>query len=279
MQLMHNSHRKATILDTWMPSRPKGSFTATEEEATQSAEQLLVSRRGTDHGRPECYYDGVRGRLVLALEYGGDGGTSVGECATKQAPIAAFPAHWAPNGMALDDRGRFPSRYRHDVFIAFHDSWNRAPYPQDGYIIVFQGLTGGRAAGNCEILADRFAGPMKTPDQTLHRAPGVAVGPVGSLYVSDHVRGRLYRISNLGAADPGTSGAITPPCPRPSAPAGALYVTDAQPRKLLTRVPTRLQSRRPLPLFPRRNPRDGDAGESHGSRRSRRCRLRRLPLC
>jgi hypothetical protein len=32
--------------------------------------------------------------LVLAPEYGGDGGKTVGICAQKQAPVAAFPAHW-----------------------------------------------------------------------------------------------------------------------------------------------------------------------------------------
>jgi glucose/arabinose dehydrogenase len=199
-----------------------------EEEATQPAEELLLLQQGADYGWPECYYDAVRGRLVLAPEYGGDGGNAVGQCATKRAPIAAFPAHWAPNAMALYDKQQFPSRYRHGVFIAFHGSWNRAPYPQNGYNIVFQGLQGTHAAGNCQIFADGFAGPVKTPDQALHRPSGVAVGPDGSLYVTDDVRGRIYRITYRGGADPGGSGAITP-CPSPSAPAGAIHVADAQP--------------------------------------------------
>jgi len=39
-------------------------------------------------------------KLVLAPEYGGDGGKKVGPCATKIAPIASFPRIGRP-GMAL----------------------------------------------------------------------------------------------------------------------------------------------------------------------------------
>ena len=107
----------------------------------------------------------MQGKLVLAPEYGGDGGKKVGPCATKSAPIAAFPAHWAPNAMALYDKQQFPAHYRDGVFIAFHGSWNRAPYPQGGYNVVFQALAGDHASGQCEIFADGFAGAVESPDQ------------------------------------------------------------------------------------------------------------------
>ena len=122
-------------------------------------------KQGGDYGWPECYYDAIQGKLVLAPEYGGDGGKKVGPCATKSAPIAAFPAHWAPNAMALYDKQQFPAHYRHGVFIAFHGSWDRAPYPQGGYNVVFQALAGDHASGQCEIFADGFAGAVKSPGQ------------------------------------------------------------------------------------------------------------------
>ncbi len=90
-----------------------------------------------------------------------------GPCATKIAPIAAFPAHWAPNGMVLYDKDQFPSRYRNGVFIAYHGSWDRAPYPQVGYNAVFQALAGIRASGRCEIFADGLAGAVKAPGAAL----------------------------------------------------------------------------------------------------------------
>ncbi len=61
---------------------------------------------------------------------------------TRLPPAAAFPAHWAPNGMVHYDKKEFPARYRNGVFIAFHGSWNRAPYAQGGYNVVFQPLAG-----------------------------------------------------------------------------------------------------------------------------------------
>ena len=83
----------------------------------------------------------------------------------KIPPVAAFPAHWAPNAMVLYDKKQFPARYRNGVFIAFHGSWNRAPYPQGGYNVVFQPLTGDHASGQCEIFADGFAGAVKSPEK------------------------------------------------------------------------------------------------------------------
>ena len=200
-----------------------------EEEATQPAEELLLLTRGGDYGWPECYYDAVQKKLVLAPEYGGDGGKKVGPCAAKSAPIAAFPAHWAPNGMARYDKQQFPSRYHNGVFIAFHGSWNRAPYPQGGYNVVFQALAGDHASGQCEIFADGFAGGVKSPDQAKHRPSGVAVGPDGSLYVSDDIRGRIYRIVYNGGSGNGGSTAQFTACPSASAPAGSISVADAAP--------------------------------------------------
>jgi glucose/arabinose dehydrogenase/mono/diheme cytochrome c family protein len=196
-----------------------------DEEATLPAEEVLLLKQGGDYGWPECYYDSFREKLVLAPEYGGDGGNKV--CATKLAPAAAFPAHWAPNAMAHYDKPQFPARYREGVFIAFHGSWNRAPYVQGGYNVVFQPLSGGHGAGACEIFADGFAGAVKSPAGAAHRPSGLAVAPDGALYVSDDVRGRIYRIVYRGGANFDAS-KVTP-CPSLTAPAGSIAESAAQP--------------------------------------------------
>jgi glucose/arabinose dehydrogenase/mono/diheme cytochrome c family protein len=196
-----------------------------QEEATQPAEELLHVRKGGDYGWPECYFDEARGRLVLAPEYGGDGGSAIGVCAQKLAPVASFPAHWAPNDVVIYTGKSFPPHYRVGAFIAFHGSWDRAPYPQGGYNVVFQPLTSAAPAGRCEVFADGFAGPIKEPGRAEHRPSGVALGPDGSLYISDDTAGRIYRVSYRGSA-PTT--AYTP-CPPADAPAGPAVTTSARP--------------------------------------------------
>jgi glucose/arabinose dehydrogenase/cytochrome c5 len=196
-----------------------------DQEATLPAEQIMLLKQGGDYGWPECYFDPFVEKLILAPEYGGDG-KKPGVCATKTAPVAAFPAHWGPNGMAHYDKPEFPKRYREGVFIAFHGSWDRAPYPQGGYNVVFQPLTGDRASGQCEIFADGFAGAVKSPQGAAHRPSGLTVGPDGALYVSDDVAGRIYRIVYQGGR--GTQANITP-CPSAASPAGEVAAAPANP--------------------------------------------------
>jgi glucose/arabinose dehydrogenase/mono/diheme cytochrome c family protein len=198
-----------------------------EQEATLPAEELLLLKQNGDYGWPECYYDSFAQKLVLAPEYGGDGGKTIGVCANKTAPVAAFPAHWAPNAMVRYEQKQFPARYRDGVFIAFHGSWDRAPYPQGGYNIVFQPLAGEHSSGQCEIFADGFAGATRSPAGAAHRPSGLAVGPDGSLYVSDDIHGRIYRIVYQGGSESGA--ANVRPCPSATAPAGNPVAVPAEP--------------------------------------------------
>lgn len=171
-----------------------------ERGAELPAEVLLTPSRDADFGWPYCYHD-AEGHLVLAPEYGGDGGKEVGRCATKTPAVAAFPAHWAPNDVLVYRDGQFPKAYRGGVFIAFHGSWNRTPKPQDGYLVVFQPLEDGRPSGPFIRFADGFAGAFKEPGRADHRPAGLAVGPDGALYIADDVKGRIWRVTWQGSPD------------------------------------------------------------------------------
>ena len=188
------------------------------------AEELLELKQGRDYGWPECYYDQKQKKLVLAPEYGGDGGRKIGVCADKEAPVAGFPGHWAPNDMLIYTGTQFPEPYRDGAFIAFHGSWNRAPRAQAGYNVVFQPLADGKAAGDYVVFADGFAGAHKDPGRAAFRPSGLAVGPDGALYIGDDVHGRIWRVTYRGdaaTAHPATapalaqasssSGAVSPP--------------------------------------------------------------------
>jgi glucose/arabinose dehydrogenase/mono/diheme cytochrome c family protein len=171
-----------------------------EQGANEPAEEVVRLEQGADYGWPYCYFDLPQGKLVLAPEYGGDGGKTVGLCADKRAPIAAFAAHWAPNDLLLYNAHEFPTAYHGGAFIAFHGSWNRAPFPQGGYNVVFQPLADGRASGPFTVFADGFAGAIEEPGQAAHRPSGLALGPDGALYISDDQRGRIWRVTYSGPA-------------------------------------------------------------------------------
>ncbi|PNG27157.1 PQQ-dependent sugar dehydrogenase [Methylocella silvestris] len=172
-----------------------------EQGQNLPAEILVELKHGADYGWPECYFDDKQEKLVLAPEYGGDGGQKIGVCAEKTPPVAFFPAHWAPNDMKIYHGAQFPAAYRGGAFIAFHGSWNRAPGPQGGYNVVFQPLSDGKASEPYVIFADGFAGAHKEPGRAEHRPSGLAVGPDGALYVSDDQGGRIWRVTFEGGPD------------------------------------------------------------------------------
>jgi glucose/arabinose dehydrogenase len=166
-----------------------------EQGAELPAETLFRVVQGGDYGWPYCYYDGRQDRHVLAPEYGGDGRRTE-RCSDKPKPLYSFPAHWAPNALLFYAGEAFPERYRGGAFIAFHGSWNRPV--QQGYNVVFLPLdAGGNPRGNFEVFADGFAGvkQLKDPKSARHRPSGVAMGPDGSLYISDDQRGRIWKVT------------------------------------------------------------------------------------
>lgn len=167
-----------------------------EQRAQLPAEELFAVDEGDEFGWPYCYYDSLQQRKVLAPEYGGDG-TIVGRCAGYEDPLVAFPAHWAPNAMAIYTGRHFPSAYRDGAFVAFHGSWNRAPAMQAGYNVAFVPMRNGLPSADYEVFAEGFTGVerVRSPAESRHRPSGVAQAPDGRLYVSDSSRGRLWRIS------------------------------------------------------------------------------------
>jgi len=171
-----------------------------EQGAELPAEEILRIDRGDDFGWPYCYYDWQRGEKVLAPEYGGDG-QEIGRCADMEDPVVAFPGHWAPNGFAFYDGDQFPEEYRNGAFVAWHGSWNRSPLPQEGYKISFIPWSDSTSELSSDVRADwatGFAGEAKDPSNAEHRPSGLAVGPNGSLYVTDDQGGTIWRIMYRG---------------------------------------------------------------------------------
>ena len=166
-----------------------------QQNADLPAEEFLLVEEKSNFGWPYCYYDLAQNKKILGPEYGGDG-RKIERCSAADDPILAFPAHTAPNDLLFYTGDMFPEKYKHGAFIAFHGSWNRAPLPQEGYYVAFIPFKGLLPSGPWEIFASGFAGSevVNSPGDAKHRPCGLAQGPNGSLYVTDDVKGRIYRI-------------------------------------------------------------------------------------
>ena len=182
----------------------------TQQGEELPAEEFVRLEQGKDYGWPQCYFDGFQKKLMLAPEFGGDGQTA-GLCAQRTAPVAFFPAHWAPNDALFVTSRRFPAAYRQGVFIAFHGSWNRAPGPQGGFNVVFQPMKDGQASAPFVIFADGFAGPGKEAGRADFRPTGLAAGRDGALFISDDVHGRIWRVTYRAAGAASVVGVSVPP--------------------------------------------------------------------
>ena len=165
------------------------------ESAELPAEEFLMVKKGSNFGWPYCYYDQLQEKKVLAPEYGGDG-KQLGRCSGMDLPLIGFPGHWAPNALLFYTGNMFPEKYKNGAFIAFHGSWNRAPLKQKGYNVVFVPFKDGKPSGQWEVFADGFMGreEISTTREAQFRPCGLAQGPDGSLYISDSVKGRIWKI-------------------------------------------------------------------------------------
>lgn len=172
----------------------------TKQNAELPSEELLRIAESSNFGWPYCYHDWQQGKRVQSPEYGGDS-RKVGDCDQYPAPSAAFPGHWAPGSLLFYTGSQFPRPYQDGAFIAFQGSWNRAPEPAGGYKVIFQPFKGTSAAGTYSVFADGFAGvtPLLQREQAKHRPSGLAQAPDGSIYISDMVEGRVWRVLYRGS--------------------------------------------------------------------------------
>jgi glucose/arabinose dehydrogenase len=167
-----------------------------EDDERLPAEELFVVEEGGEYGWPYCYYDDRLDDKVLAPEYGGDG-EEVGLCEAMVEPDTTYPAHWAPLSIHFYRGDMFPQDYRNGAFIAFHGNRFEPEADEElpGYSVEFQPFDGGRPESRYHEFADDFVGtdgPL--PDSARHRPVGLAEAPDGSLYISDDVSGRIWRV-------------------------------------------------------------------------------------
>ncbi|MCB0634688.1 MAG: PQQ-dependent sugar dehydrogenase [Saprospiraceae bacterium] len=172
------------------------------EGAVLPSEVFIRLEEGANAGWPYHYYDQIKEGYFLNPEYGGDGDKQ-GDVSKLTEPIVGFLGHFAPNDLLFYSGTQFPERYKNGAFIAFHGSTSSSPYPQSGYFVGFVPMKDGKASGPWEVFADGFAGvdTIVNTSDAAYRPMGLAMGPDGSLYVSDSEKGKIWRIIYKGDKD------------------------------------------------------------------------------
>ncbi len=141
-----------------------------------------------DYGWPYCYenHQAVDGH----------------DCSAQTVPRVVMPAYATPIGAAfypLHPTGAhaFPESYRGGAFVTLHGSWHQPPVPPR---VIFIPMNGDepKTPVDWDDPATQwkpFVGGFQTASgQRIARPTGVAVGPDGSLFVSDDTDGGIYRI-------------------------------------------------------------------------------------
>ena len=111
-------------------------------------------------------------------------------------PKYKFEPHSAPLGLRFYRGDMFPAKYKNNLIVAQHGSWNRSPEAgHTGYQLRFVRVEGDRVA-NSEIFASGWLD--KNNNKGLGKPVDVMEMPDGSLLVSDDVAHCIYRITYVG---------------------------------------------------------------------------------
>jgi glucose/arabinose dehydrogenase len=135
-------------------------------------------KSGMHFGFPSCH-----GRAIADPEFG-----RRRPCGDTTPPARELGPHVAALGMRFYTGAMFPERYRGQIFIAEHGSWNRTT--PIGYRVTLVRLDGDRA-----ISYEPFAEGWLQGDSPWGRPVDIEVMPDGALLVSDDKGGALYRIT------------------------------------------------------------------------------------
>lgn len=143
-------------------------------------ELLTRVEAGGFYGWPYCIWEGER--AVPDPDLG-----SPERCRNVARPSLLYQAHSAPLGLAFYTGSQFPAEYRGNLFIALHGSWNRSA--PTGYKVIRVRFDGSGPT------AEDFATGWLAGSRVRGRPVDIAVGPDGSLFVSDDAQGVVYRIT------------------------------------------------------------------------------------
>ncbi|MBI5456354.1 PQQ-dependent sugar dehydrogenase [Candidatus Kaiserbacteria bacterium] len=154
-------------------------------------DEVNILERGKNYGWPICY-----GKNVHDSAY--DKNTYFRNPCMEPFEIPShidIPAHSAPLGLAFVPEEGWPEDYWHDLFVAYHGSWNRST-PTGYKIVRFDLDPHGKPTGEVSDFMAGFILPAQAGDgrTVIGRPVDILIQPGGTMYVSDDRAGAIYRI-------------------------------------------------------------------------------------
>ena len=176
-----------TVGFTWHPDNRQLWFTDNGRDNLgndQPADELNhASTSGMHFGYPYCHQGDIPDP-----EFG-----KGKNCSDYTPPVQKLGPHVAALGLRFYMGDMFPQRYKKQIFIAEHGSWNRTE--PIGYRISLVDLDESGNSKGYSVFAD---GWLQPGGKVLGRPVDVQVLPDGSLLVSDDYSGVIYRITYKG---------------------------------------------------------------------------------
>ena len=111
------------------------------------------------------------------------------KCEQFIAPEWKFKAHIAPLGMRFYTGEQFPKRFKNQLFVAQHGSWNRSK--PHGYRIALVNFENGKPVSEQAFIT----GWLTKDDKVLGRPTDILQMPDGSLLIADDTLGVIYRVT------------------------------------------------------------------------------------
>ena len=173
-----------TVGFTWHPVTKELWFTDNGRDELgddiPSCELNTAPKAGMHFGFPYCHAGSIKDP-----EYG-----DKRPCSDFTPPAYKLGAHVAPLGLKFYTGKMFPSKYKNQIFVAEHGSWNRSK--KSGYQVALVTMKKGKATRSVTFAS----GWLDDATQKVWGRPvDVLLLPDGSMLVSDDQAGVVYRIT------------------------------------------------------------------------------------
>lgn len=108
-------------------------------------------------------------------------------------PVFELPAHVAPMGLHFYHGTQFPAKYHNQMFVAENGSWNRSS--KIGYQVVMLEIEQQKVVKRSTVVS------FLDGEFPVARPYALLTAPDGAMYISDDLKGNIYRLYHKDIAE------------------------------------------------------------------------------